>query len=432
MRAAVLLLLASCGARAPTAPQTLVLFVMDTVRADHTSLCGYSRPTTPFLAGLPADGWAHTCGMVTPAPWTLPSHASYFTGLDVATHGARFRDEGVSLRDNIHVRPLDPSFDTLAEQLQRQGWQTVLVSANPILTDASGLTQGFDVVRTAGEDGARGFRGDGFADELRAALRGLDDSRPLLLVVNLFDAHDPYPAVPQRHPYLEPGPRLPLQVRDEASPYVRFHHGTLPADEAGPWLGHVTDGYDRGVELVDRNLAAAWAVLQDGWLDQGWRVVITSDHGELLGEHDRLRHGGHLWEPLLRVPLLYRDSTGPSPDLSGTVAGVEVFSLLRDGRRPDVRPPALSYAEPTSAHPSPGIWGVSLIDGDEKLWWTEGQEPTRFALRADPGELAPASLGADPRRASLEAAAAAGLVGRDAPAAAGVDAAALRALGYVK
>ena len=73
----------------PSEP-TVILVVLDTVRADHLSVCGYSRPTTPFLASLLQKGAHISCGGVSPAAWTVPSHASLFTGVDVPTHHADF------------------------------------------------------------------------------------------------------------------------------------------------------------------------------------------------------------------------------------------------------------------------------------------------------------------------------------------------------
>src|SRR5438093_3811689 len=78
-----------CGAGHDRKP-TIVFVVLDTVRADHTSLCGYGRPTTPTLQRLAKQGASYTCDAYAPGDWTLPTHASFFTGVDVVEHGAHF------------------------------------------------------------------------------------------------------------------------------------------------------------------------------------------------------------------------------------------------------------------------------------------------------------------------------------------------------
>src|SRR5512138_3439180 len=79
--------------RRPARPN-VVFVVLDTVRADHASLCGYERPTTPNLEQLAKLGATFSCDAYAPGSWTLPSHASFFTGVDVATHRVDFTSLG--------------------------------------------------------------------------------------------------------------------------------------------------------------------------------------------------------------------------------------------------------------------------------------------------------------------------------------------------
>jgi arylsulfatase A-like enzyme len=130
----------------PSAP-SVVFIVLNNVRADHLSLCGYERPTSPFLESL-AKETAFTCAAQAPGSWTLPSHASYFTGLQVLEHGAHSLKSGerVSSNTSTLARPLALEHSTLAEKMRDQGYQTLMVSANPVLGDATGLSRGFDWV----------------------------------------------------------------------------------------------------------------------------------------------------------------------------------------------------------------------------------------------------------------------------------------------
>ena len=137
----------------PKRPPHVVLVVLDMLRADRLSLCGATRPTTPNLSRLRDEGGAATsCRAYAPGTWTLPSHASFFTGEEVPVHGADSLldptdKESVSLWGD-HVRPLGQGLPTLAERLGTAGYRTVLVSGNPIVSKwaATGLTRGFDTV----------------------------------------------------------------------------------------------------------------------------------------------------------------------------------------------------------------------------------------------------------------------------------------------
>ena len=74
--------------------ESIVLVILDTVRADHMSACGYARPTTPFMRELQSRATFATCQAYSPGSWTLPSHASFFTGLPVEQHGADASSHG--------------------------------------------------------------------------------------------------------------------------------------------------------------------------------------------------------------------------------------------------------------------------------------------------------------------------------------------------
>lgn len=374
----------------PEGPQTVVLVVLDTVRADHLSACGYTRPTSPFLAGLAARG-ALRCDAVAPAAWTLPSHATFFTGLAPPDHGVVALDhEGRRLARDIHVRPLAAEVETLAERYRARGFHTALVSGNPLVGAAAGLDQGFDHVDAGAVDAARQLRGPRLGRAVREALSAADPARGLFLVVNVFDAHDPWPAIPDGVGWVPPRERVAYRHNDLASTYVRFHRGELPPDERAEYLAAVTDQYDWGLRRADDQLADVFAALDaGGWLARPHRVVVTADHGELLGEHGRLRHGGNVYEGNLRVPLLWLESPG-APALEGPVSGAEVFALLDGGRR--APGPVVAYTEPATAHPVPGAWAVARYDGGGKVV-TSADGAVRFELGADPGELAP--LGVD-------------------------------------
>ena len=124
------LLLLGCTAPAADGPHVLVILV-DTVRADHTSLGGYARDTTPELAALAKEGMLFTRHFAN-APWTKPSVASILTGLLPPAHGSQWGDFQRASGGQVDV--LAEAFDTLPEILRGHGWQTVALMNNSTLT----------------------------------------------------------------------------------------------------------------------------------------------------------------------------------------------------------------------------------------------------------------------------------------------------------
>jgi hypothetical protein len=387
----------------PTAPELVLFVVMDTVRADHTSLCGYPRPTTPTLQEMVVRGAVYTCKAYSPAPWTHPSHASFFTGLSAVEHHAVWvSDSAVSINSVTRVRPLDASFVTLAERFAEAGYQTAAISANMIVTPPSGLLQGFEHVLVADE--ATALRGEKFMDGLRKGLRKLDDKRPLFLFVNLYDAHDPYPGVPKDVDWLPQQPQLNLHPNqhDPKHPYYRYVKGLSSPEDDAAFLREVTNGYDWGIHKADTTLGEIMQLLIDqGRLERGVRVVVTSDHGELLGEHRLLRHGGFLYEPVVNVPVLYYDSLAEKqPTLPEPFSGVWVHDLLLHGELPDDPGPVRAVSEPNERDVLVGVLGGAVWRGTEKLTCSD-QQTARYDLAADPGELSPLPTAQHPDEPTL-------------------------------
>jgi len=381
----ILALLASCTKTTEPPVPDVTLIVLDTLRADHTSVCGYDRPTTPTLERLVGDDWQLSCTAVSPGDWTLPSHASFFTGLAVVEHGAVIASSGASITPKIVVSPLAPSFTTLAEQFRDQGYATVGLSANPVVSETAGLGQGFDAFQS-GPVGK--LRRGGAARRLKNMLP--TDGRPVFTFVNLFDAHDPYPAVPEGLDWAPAQPKMPLHVHtgseDESRPERRFLRGEMSQEDAAAFLTKVTNGYDFGVYAADDGLAAVLRVLKEqGLLEPHDRVVITSDHGEFLGEKGFLRHAGYVWEPNVRVPLL----TNLPVELPDNLSGLVVYDLLRTGKLPAElpTPQVISFPNPKVSL-MPGEAQAAQWRGPQKTVWTSGETVT-YDLPSDPSEGKP-------------------------------------------
>jgi choline-sulfatase len=246
-----------------TPPPNLLLVTIDTLRADRVGAYGYAKGTTPTLDRLAREGLLVEEAVVQ-VPQTRPSHVSIFTGLQPYEHG---------VRDNLSP-PLEARFPTLATLLKGRGYATGgFIGAYPVSRD-SGLDRGFDRFDDPFGRGSGRARDDRSArparevvDPALAWLRGLG-KRPFFAWVHLFDPHAPYT------------PPSPYRERFKASPY------------------------DGEVAYADAQLARLLEWLGRSGEAARTLVVVTSDHGEGLGDHGEDEHLIFLYDTTLRVPLV--------------------------------------------------------------------------------------------------------------------------------
>jgi len=370
---AMLLALAGCRLLTPApdvdGPGIVALVVMDTVRADHTSLCGYERNTTPTLAGLHERGFQTSCDGVTPGSWTIPSHATFFTGERVPEHRAD-RTTGI----------LPASANTTAETMRDRGYKTLLITANPTIAPLTGLTQGFDKVLRAPD--LRQWRGRDVPDLLEETIDGKPG--PWFIVVNLIDAHDPYPAVPKS---VEWGPvqkELALDRGPGKLAFESYIRRTMTDTERETFRDQLTRRYDYGVQRADRALAMVLKHLRHHrFAKAGLRVAITSDHGEYLGEHNLLRHGCRVFEPVIRAPLAVYDSAGPVDLPKGPIGLGGLHSFMLSGEWKDARAP-MSFSASWPQMVRDCRDEVAQFEGGQKYLWSKEWLATDLAT--DPGE----------------------------------------------
>lgn len=305
--------LAALPSAAEHAPNVLLL-ILDTVRAQDLSLYGFERPTTPALSRLAARGIRFDRA-IAPAPWTLPSHASFFTGEWPHSLSADW------------LAPLDTRFPTLAEKLQARGYSTAGFVGNLLYTDTEkGLARGFlhyeDFTISLGELSRASALIREFSDnrplrELfhsydlfgRKSARVIDrdflswldhrEPRPFFAFLNFFDAHAPYLPSPEfRDRFATPGPPLPYR------PWVRYRGrpkvDSLPAD----YVRDNLDRYHASLAELDDEIGRLFAELERRGVLDRTIVILASDHGEQFGEHALMGHGNSLYRPLLHVPLV--------------------------------------------------------------------------------------------------------------------------------
>jgi arylsulfatase A-like enzyme len=290
----------------------IVLVVFDTARWDRFGCYGYDRPTTPTVDRLANEGLLIE-SMVANAPWTLPSHASLFTGLYPAQHGAQWQT-GLRLRESVPI--------TMAQWLRARGYKTVCATNNGLISSDSGLARGFErygfrldlergprrMMRRARKALLGGDSGGRVVNQwLHRELRSVSESEPLFLFVNYTECHWAY--VPP-----------PMLVRRVGGPRFRTVEGLRYrlglADRVGPWeaiaranereLDIYSTLYDAEHRNADAHLADLLVILREtGHLRTDSTIVmVTSDHGEHIGEHGLADHHASLDDHLVRVPFV--------------------------------------------------------------------------------------------------------------------------------
>ena len=281
----------------------VLLVVLDTTRRDRLGLYGYDRETTPALDALAADGIIYERA-ISAGSWTLPSHASIFTGLYPRDHGTTVE----------HWRLL-PEFDTLAEQLRRDGFETVGVCSNPWVSANTGLQQGFDrfeeVWRDRKEDN-RDLHGAALVTE--RLLGWLDQrtaaERPFFAFVNYLEPHSPYqPPEPYRSRFLpEDADRAVVaDVMDWETPREFGYILGLPGYEISAEASRILSAlYDAEVAYQDLRFGQLIEGLRERGVLDDTIIVVVADHGEQLGEHGMLDHKMSLYAENVHVPLIVR------------------------------------------------------------------------------------------------------------------------------
>ena len=290
------LLVGGCGPTDPVEtgpPPSIVLISLDTLRADHLSLYGYERPTSPNLIEFARTATLYERAHTT-APWTLPSHGSMFTGLYPFEHGARTYDKSQipEARKYTNTIPLPSQHRTLAEALRDYGYTTAGVAANKaFLTEKFGLHQGFDYWDND----------DGRWWEINERVAGWLDSapqEPFFLFINYMDTHRPYNNKRRDDiPYVHPSEAKLNQVIPKI-----LNQEDVPAEA----LQRLTDVYDTSIANLDEGLGALFADLRQRGLFDDTLIVITSDHGEFLGEHQLAEHSKDVYQGVSHVPLVVK------------------------------------------------------------------------------------------------------------------------------
>jgi len=294
--------LAACAVPEPVRPNVM-LIVLDTTRRDRLSTYGYDRKTSPALDRVAAGGLVYE-QCISAGSWTLPSHASIFTGLYPRDHGT-----------NVENWNLRGDFTTLAEVFGANGYRTAGFCCNPWISEQTGLLQGF----VDFQEIWRGRRDDsrdehGAARTTEKVLEWLDarapDAEPFFVFVNYLEPHTPYrPPSAFRQRFLPPDvdPIAVQQVMSWETPREFGYILKVPGMEISEEQFEILDAlYDAEVAYQDARFGELIEGLESRGLLDDTVLVIVADHGEQLGEHGMLDHKMSLYEENVHVPLILR------------------------------------------------------------------------------------------------------------------------------
>jgi arylsulfatase A-like enzyme len=339
-------LLAGGACTRPSPPPNVVLISLDTLRADRLNAYGYrDRVTSPHIGALARDGILFE-SHITASPWTTPAHLSLLTSLSPHSHGVT---ESVAwlmrgLARGGEYERLADSQETLAEALARGGYATAAFTGGATLDPSIGFGQGFDLYDTSMAK---------VGEERFAAMTGwiaAQRDRPFFLFWHTFETHAPYHDGRFLKEVLPAGKaealarRLAELGRPEG-PFLAEDVGEKTLREAGAFTREVCSAlYDGGVRSADRWVGRLLETLRSSGLYDRTLVVLTSDHGEQLGEapdeaggtardgHFYDAHGHTLYEELVHVPLVVKlpGRPGPARRVSAVTRAIDVMPTILD------------------------------------------------------------------------------------------------------
>ncbi len=289
----------------------VLLIVMDTTRADRLSAYGYHRSTTPALDRIASEGLTFTRAYAA-SPWTLPSHASIFTGEYPIIHQA-----------TAEHFDLDDRLPTLAEHLSQRGFATVAFAKKGWLSGETGVMRGFEdyydltwgsttaLVSTYRYLIRRHKLRQGVKDKGAALINAKfmdwmdrNGDEPFFAFINYNEAHERYePPSPYREQFLGDRKDTPWGREQRMDPRAYL---AAYVDYSADDMAVFSDLYDGCVAYQDARMGEMFDYLQGRGLLDKTLVIVTADHGENLGDHGLMSHRFCVYNSLLHVPLIVR------------------------------------------------------------------------------------------------------------------------------
>ncbi len=353
----VLLTNSSCRLSPKSDMPNVILISIDTLRGSNLGCYGYRRNTSPAIDSLAQTGtmWADCQAQ---SPWTLPSHATMWTGLSEAAHKTSWYD------DEMHV--LDPSLPTIASVLHGEGYRTAAFTNICYLSPEYGFDREFDHFSWYPDGNGRARA---TVEEVSVWLEeNIGNPNPFFMVIHFYDVHMPYNPPP---PYDTEFIRIGMGVDSTTWWDVTEDGELLNPDD----LEQLLALYDGEVRWVDSQLGVLFGNMRELGLDENTIIIITSDHGEEFLEHGGWGHGQTLYQEQLHVPLIITGPGIPADSVNTNVAGLwDIFPTITG---------LLGYETPAN------VEGRDLfdIDGRRRSVPAGAVGPDRYLVVEDIGQV---------------------------------------------
>lgn len=292
-------------------PPNIVLISIDSLRADHLGCYGYERDTSPTIDRLASEGVRFERA-ISQAPWTLPSHASLFTGLYGRTHQT----------DDL-VKRLPDGIPTIASELSDYGYNTRGIVSGTFMQKRFGLDSGFDeyddeLAQVNHKRSHETITSPVIHGKATAMLENL--SPPFFLFLHYWDVHYDF-APPAPH-----DTRFDLDYAGNITSKRFMKNERINVDMPRADLEHLVALYDGEISWVDAHIERLLAVLDEQGFTENTVIILTADHGDEFFEHGAKGHSHSLYDELLHVPLIVR---GPGVKAGATVPqAVELVDVL--------------------------------------------------------------------------------------------------------
>lgn len=308
-------------------PNVLIILV-DTLRADHLGIYGYERDTSPNIDNFARQNLLYLNAYSSSA-WTPPSVASIFTGVYPSVHGHMPRPGG-SKFGRLFTR-IDEKFKTLAESFREINYTTAAITANPLIGEKYGLTQGFEQFYSPGRE-----KGDIItrrAIKYLSKLRPKD--RPFFLYLHYLDPHDPY---------------------QPPNKYKNLFTGQLTRPYQESELKIISQ-YDGEIKFIDDQIGTLFNWLKTNNLYEDLSIIFVSDHGEQFRERGFLGHGDRVHSEEIHIPLIIK-ANGRSGQISEVASLVDIYPTLLDLLKitPDLNLQGLSLLGDLSLRKKDGVF----------------------------------------------------------------------------
>jgi len=325
----------------------LILISIDTLRADHLSVYGYDKKTSPFLDEAKNNAISFS-SVISAASLTPNAHMSLFTSLLPSVHGIKGINDVESItRDFVskvaREKPpsiFDDKFLTLAEVLKNQGYSTAAITGGGYLDPYFGFGQGFDTYQIFGST----FSTKGVYSEIVRYFEN-KKKKPFFLFIHLFTPHDPYVMDSgEADQYLRGYDIFPSSLDEIASGKIASKVSMTDYDFFGEQFNlsnskdvdKLVTLYDSKLYASDQFLERLFAYLENEGLTKNSMIVFLSDHGESFLEHGTIDHGNTLYREVLDIPLMIWSPKNKGKVVPDMISLLDIMPTILEGLHLDI------------------------------------------------------------------------------------------------